>query len=106
MSSGQSALENGRTQLITEFGQTFSYGGVDFKGVVETANQAQEFRKSSTWNPTHAFRIGVDPTQTAFNSGLPHEGDVIQKNSVDMLVGEVEHAPGHHVAYLSIRDTF
>lgn len=105
MGTALNALKKGRAKLDSEFGHTWTYRGVNFIGVAATPTEAEKIAsmESGKFSPDFKFRIGVDPTQSAFTNGLPKDGDKITHSSGNFQVVSVEHAPGHHVAYISVR---
>lgn len=105
MANAMATLRKGRAAHDAEFGQTWTYGGVQFTGIAATPTAAESIARneSGKFSPDFKFRIGVDPTQAAFSSGLPREGSKISHSSGNFVVVSVEHAPGHHVAYIAVR---
>jgi hypothetical protein len=105
MGSALSLLKKGRKQLESEFKTSYTYKGTSFIGVAATATAADTLSNSGSrdFSQEHKFRIGVDPTQSAFASGLPKASELILQGSDRYMVVEVEHSPGQHIAYISVK---
>ena len=105
MSAATDALAEGLSELLTELGKAFTYGGTSFQAVTDIGTGGdvlnRGYQHGQQWDTT----LMVDPSVAAFTAGLPSKGAKILQtgNSRIFTVDSVEYDDGDHVAFLHCR---
>lgn len=105
MSAATDALANGLTELLSQLGKAFTYGGVSFTALTEPKERADDFKRGYESGAQWDTELVIDPTATAFSSGLPSRGEVVIQDtgSVQFTVVSTDYDQADHVAMLKVR---
>jgi hypothetical protein len=102
MSAATDALSLALTDLLTQLGKDYSFGGTAFRAVSNPQSGSDEYGRGYGAGQHWDTELTVDPGVPAFTSGLPGKGSVITQtgNSRKFTVVGTEHDDGDHVAYV------
>lgn len=105
MSAATDALGEGLTELLDELGKAFTYGGTSFKAVTDPDEGGDDFRRGYSVGRQWDTTLMVDPSVSAFASGLPSKGAKLTQSSNSRLfvVEAVSYDDGDHVAFVHCR---
>lgn len=106
MSTATTAMGVGFTELLSQLGEAFTFGGVAFTAVVDLpSDRPDELHRGYGAGNSFDVTLTVDPTVAAFSGGLPTRGQTVTHTSSSRLypVLGIEYAPGSHVATLQCR---
>ena len=105
MSAATDALAAGMTELQLQLGKDFTFGGTTFTALTEPRERKDDFERSYNIDDQWDTELVVDPTASAFSSGLPAQADIViqSSNSRKFSVVSVDYDDGDHVAYLQVR---
>ena len=102
MSVATDALSPALTDLLTQLGKAFTYGGTTFRGISNPREESEPLGRAYEVGAQWDTELIVDPGVTAFSSGLPSKGDVILQTSDSrkFTVASVSYDDGDHIACL------
>ena len=105
MSAATDALATGLTELLSQLGKAFTYGGTSFTALSEPKERKDDFGRGYDAGDQWDTELVIDPTVAAFSGGLPSRGEVVIQTtgSVQFTVVSVDHDEGDHVAMLKVR---
>lgn len=105
MSAATDALSEGLTELLTELGKAFTYGGTSFQAVTDNTDGGDDLGRGYSIGKQFDTTLMVDPSVSAFTSGLPSKGAKLIRTSDSRIftVDSVSYGDSDHVAYLHCR---